>query len=90
MRNVLEAYDASVTYIDAQVGNMFRAVDRLGLRDNTIFVFTRYLFFTSLRARTSTPGTGWPPSIRKVAGATELTVSPALANVCVRYFSVWL
>ncbi len=39
-QKVLEAYYASVTYMDAQVGKMVRAVDRLGLRDNTIIVFT--------------------------------------------------
>jgi iduronate 2-sulfatase len=39
-QKVLEAYYASVTYMDAQVGKMVSAVDRLGLRDNTIIVFT--------------------------------------------------
>ena len=39
-QKVLEAYYASVTYMDAQVGKIIGAVDRLGLRDNTIVVFT--------------------------------------------------
>ncbi|WP_166820472.1 sulfatase [Thalassoroseus pseudoceratinae] len=39
-QKVLEAYYASVTYMDTQVGKVVRAVDRLGLRDNTIIVFT--------------------------------------------------
>ncbi len=39
-QKVLEAYYASVTYMDAQVGKIVRAVDRLGLRENTIIVFT--------------------------------------------------
>ena len=39
-RKVLEAYYASVTYMDAQVGKIISAVDRLGLRENTIIVFT--------------------------------------------------
>jgi iduronate 2-sulfatase len=39
-QKVLEAYYASVTYMDAQVGKIVTAVDRLGLRDNTIIVFT--------------------------------------------------
>ncbi len=39
-REVLEAYYASVTYMDAQVGKIVTALDRLGLRDNTIVVFT--------------------------------------------------
>ena len=39
-QQVLEAYYASVTYMDAQVGKVVQALDRLGLRDNTIVVFT--------------------------------------------------
>ena len=39
-QKVLEAYYASVTYMDAQVGKIVSAVDRLGLRENTIIVFT--------------------------------------------------
>jgi iduronate 2-sulfatase len=39
-QKVLEAYYASVTYMDAQVGKIVSAVDRLGLGDNTIIVFT--------------------------------------------------
>lgn len=39
-QKVLEAYYASVSYMDAQVGKIVDAVDRLGLRKNTIVVFT--------------------------------------------------
>ena len=39
-QKVLEAYYASMSYMDAQVGKVIRAVDRLGLRDDTIIVFT--------------------------------------------------
>jgi iduronate 2-sulfatase len=39
-QKVLEAYYASVTYMDAQVGKIVCAIDRLGLRGNTIIVFT--------------------------------------------------
>lgn len=39
-QKVLEAYYASVTYMDVQVGKIVSAVDRLGLGDNTIIVFT--------------------------------------------------
>ncbi|MBA2113017.1 sulfatase [Bremerella alba] len=39
-QKVLEAYYASVTFMDAQVGKMVAAVDRLGLDKNTIVVFT--------------------------------------------------
>ncbi len=39
-QKVLEAYYASMSYMDAQVGKIVEAVDRLGLRDDTIIVFT--------------------------------------------------
>lgn len=39
-QKVLEAYYASVSYMDAQVGKMITALDRLGLREDTIVVFT--------------------------------------------------
>jgi iduronate 2-sulfatase len=39
-QKVLEAYYASVAFMDAQVGKIINAVNRLGLRDNTIIVFT--------------------------------------------------
>ena len=39
-RRVLQAYYASISYLDAQVGRVLDAVDRLGLADNTIIVFT--------------------------------------------------
>ncbi len=39
-QKVLEAYYASVTFMDAQVGKMVSALDRLGLDKNTIVVFT--------------------------------------------------
>ena len=39
-QKVLAAYYAAVTYMDAQVGKIIHALDRLGLRDNTIIVFT--------------------------------------------------
>lgn len=39
-QQVLEAYYASVSFMDAQVGKMVDAIDRLGLGENTIVVFT--------------------------------------------------
>lgn len=37
---LIVAYDACVSYIDTQVGKVIDELDRLGLRDNTLIVFT--------------------------------------------------
>ena len=39
-KGLLEAYYASVSYMDAQVGRLLDCLDELGLRENTIVVFT--------------------------------------------------
>jgi arylsulfatase A-like enzyme len=39
-RQALQAYYASISFMDAQVGRVVDALDRLGLSDNTIIVFT--------------------------------------------------
>lgn len=39
-KGLLEAYYASVSYMDAQVGRILDALDELGLREHTIVVFT--------------------------------------------------
>jgi iduronate 2-sulfatase len=39
-REAIQAYRASTTFMDAQVGHVLAALDRLGLSDNTIVVFT--------------------------------------------------
>ena len=39
-RQAIQAYYASTTFVDAQIGRVLDAVDRLGLSKNTIIVFT--------------------------------------------------
>ncbi len=39
-REVLQAYYASISFLDAQVGRVIASLDRLKLSDNTIIVFT--------------------------------------------------
>jgi len=39
-REAVQAYRASVSFVDAQLGIVIDALDRVGLRDNTIVVFT--------------------------------------------------
>jgi iduronate 2-sulfatase len=39
-RQALQAYYASISFMDAQVGRVLDALDRLGLAENTIIVFT--------------------------------------------------
>jgi len=39
-RQAVQAYYASISFMDAQVGRVVAALDRLGLADNTIIVFT--------------------------------------------------
>src|SRR6185503_18595316 len=38
-REAIQAYFASITFMDAQVGEVLAALERLGLADNTVVVF---------------------------------------------------
>ena len=38
-REAIQAYFAAITFMDAQVGRVIDALDRLGLRDNTVVIF---------------------------------------------------
>ncbi len=39
-RRAIQAYYATISFLDAQVGRVLEALERLGLQDNTIVVFT--------------------------------------------------
>jgi iduronate 2-sulfatase len=39
-RDCVQAYYASISFMDSQVGRVIAALDRLGLADNTVIVFT--------------------------------------------------
>ena len=38
-REIIQAYYASISFMDTQVGRLLDAVERLGMVDNTIIVF---------------------------------------------------
>jgi iduronate 2-sulfatase len=97
-RQAIQAYYASISFMDAQVGRIIGALDRLGLADNTIIVFTsdhgyhlgehglwqkQSLFEESSRV----PLTIVAPGVSKkgvmaVAPVSHVDLFPTLAELC--------
>ena len=96
-REVVRAYYASITFLDAQVGRLLEALDRLGLADNTIVVFMsdhgyllgergqwmkQMLFERSARAPLLMAGPGVPAKGRASKRVVEfLDLYPTLAEL---------
>ena len=96
-RETIRAYYASISFLDANVGRILDALDRLGLRDNTVVVFIsdhgyqlgehgqwmkQTLFERSARAPLIMAGPGIPSKGRPTPRVVEfLDVYPTLADL---------
>ena len=94
-REAIRAYYASISFLDAQVGRLLDAVDRLGLSDNTIIVFAsdhgyhlgegglwmkQTLFERSARTPLIVAGAGVPATGRASTRVVEfIDIFPTLA-----------
>ena len=97
-RDLIRAYRASVSYVDAQIGRLLKALDDLRLRDNTVVVLWGdhgyhlgdhglWNKHTNLEAATRAPlivsAPGRLGKNRKTSGLTELVdIFPALCELC--------
>jgi iduronate 2-sulfatase len=97
-RQAVQAYYASISFMDAQVGRVVAALDRLGLADNTIIVFTsdhgyhmgehglwqkRSLFEESTRVPLLMVAPGVTPKAAVAASpVSHVDLYPTLAELC--------
>jgi arylsulfatase A-like enzyme len=97
-REAMQAYHASISFMDAQVGRVLDALNRLGLADNTVVVMTSdqgyhlhdhglwqkvSLFENSAHVPLVIAAPGAPGNGRSTAALAELVdVYPTLADLC--------